>query len=29
LLDWQMAWVDCARAAEALRRDLAAEAART
>jgi hypothetical protein len=29
ILDWQMAWVDCARAAEALRRDLAAEAART
>lgn len=28
LLDWQMAWVDCARAAEALRRDLAAEAAK-
>ncbi|MBN9252623.1 MAG: hypothetical protein J0I86_18955 [Mesorhizobium sp.] len=28
LLDWQMAWVDCARAAEALRRDLAAEADR-
>lgn len=25
ILDWQMAWVDCARAAEALRRDLAAE----
>lgn len=29
ILDWQMAWVDCVRAAEVLRRDLAAEAART
>lgn len=28
ILDWQAAWVDCARAAEALRRDLAAETAR-
>lgn len=29
VLDWQVARVDCARAAEALRRDLAVEAART
>lgn len=29
ILNWQMAWVDCSRAAEVLRRELAAEAART
>lgn len=29
IFDWQAAWVDCARAAEALRRDLASEAAST